>query len=80
MNKFTTLVTDILGVLSTAPQTNENIVLQAEMRIYLKRAAYMPADGESTLFDQLGVTLYRYLPPPTAAPWAAQISALVQAE
>lgn len=80
MNKFSKLVTNILAVLVTAPQTHEVIVLQSELAIFLRRAAYMPADGESTLFDQLGVTLYRYLPPPTAAPWAAQISSLVQAE
>ena len=79
MSKFTTLVNKILAILATAPQSDEIITLQAELRVMLKRAAYTPIEGSRGLWEGLGITLYRYLAPPTSSDWAAQISALVTA-
>jgi hypothetical protein len=79
MSKFTSVVTQILAVLATAPMSDNNTVLAADLRILLKRAAYTPVEGETGLWDSLGITLNRYLAPPTSSTWAAQISALVTA-
>jgi hypothetical protein len=79
MSKFSNLVTQILAILATAPTSDNNTVLAAELRVMLKRAAYTPFEGERGLWEGLGIVLNRYLAPPTSSTWAAQISALVTA-
>ena len=79
MSKFMNVVTQILAVLATAPTSNNNIVLTAELQILLKRASYTPVEGETGLWDSLGITLNRYLFAPTSSTWAKQISDIVTA-
>lgn len=79
MNKFNALIPKILAILATAPSTDNNIVLAAELRLMLKRAQYTAIEGERGLWDGLSITLNRYLAPPTSSAWAAEISALVTA-
>ena len=55
-------------------------VLSAELRILQRAVNYTPpesADDIKEQWDRLETILYRYMPPPTAYPWAQAISVLV---
>lgn len=80
MRNITTVTNQILTVLagaSIAPRdADNNITMQAELRVLLRRAAYAPPESVEQLWIQLGTTLYRYMPPLQPTGYTAEIAAI----
>jgi hypothetical protein len=80
MRKLSDVIDQILAALPAPfpPEWNENLTaLTAELKILRRKSLYQPPEAVTTLWNNLGQMLYRYLPPPTATPWAMAISLIV---
>jgi hypothetical protein len=80
MRNIITITDQVLALLIpvTPPDgSNTNLtVAVAEITVIRKQGMYYPPEADEQLWTRLGQTLYRYLPPPTSAPFD-QISQIV---
>jgi hypothetical protein len=80
MRNIITITDQILALLTpvTPPDgSNQNLtVALATVQTIRKQAMYYAPEADDVLWSQLSQTLYRYLPPPTSAPFD-QISNIV---
>lgn len=83
MRKITDVIPQILALIPTPSpiEVADNMtVLAAELNVLNRAAHYTPPESNlgGGQWARLESTLYRYMPPPTAFPWAQQISDLVR--
>jgi len=80
MRNIITITDQILALLTPVTPvdgSNQNLtVALANVQTIRKQAMYYAPEADDVLWSQLSQTLYRYLPPPTSAPFDA-ISAIV---
>ena len=80
MRNIITITDQVLALLIpvTPPDgSNENLTnAVAGLKTIRKQGMYYPPEADAVLWTQLGQTLYRYLPPPTSAPFI-EISQIV---
>ena len=62
-----------------AEVADQILALNANLNILLRESSYTPPESPmvQTLWNQLGILLYRFMPKPTAYEWAAAVSVLV---
>lgn len=82
MRPIQSVIAQIQALIPTSPTSDiaaNMTVLQAELAVMSRAAAYTPPESSlaPTQWARLEAVLYRYMPPPTYAPWCAAISALV---
>lgn len=82
MRNIQTVIDQISALIPTNPTPDiaaNMIVLQAELQVLSRTAAYTPPESSlnANQWARLETVLYRYMPPVSYAPWCAQISALV---
>lgn len=73
MRNIITITDQVLALLIpvTPPDgSNQNLTIAvAQLQVIRKQGMYYPSEADDLLWTLLGQTLYRYLPPPTAAPF-----------
>jgi hypothetical protein len=80
MRNLTVVITQVLSTLPIPTeedwkiQPNNLIVLRAELTILLRKSDYYPVEAGPELWNTLAQCLYRYMPLPTATPWAKAVS------
>jgi hypothetical protein len=80
MRNIQTVIAQIIAAIPPQPPsalTDNLTALTAELSIINRTASYWPPEVENELWSRLGAVCYRYLPPPTFAPWAAAISVII---
>jgi len=80
MRNIVSITDQVLALLIpvTPPDgSNQNLtVAVAALQVIRKQGMYYPPEAAELLWESMGATLYRYLPPPSSAPFD-QISAIV---
>lgn len=82
MRKLSDVIPQIQALIPANPTPDiaaNMIVLQAELTVLSRTAAYTPPESAVApqQWARLEAALYRYMPPVTYAPWCAAISQVV---
>lgn len=81
MRKLSDVIDQIIAAIPNPPppEFSDNLIaLGAELNILRRKSLYQAPEAGSALWDNLVQLLYRYLPPPTAVPWAQAIATIVE--